>query len=79
MEQPTASGALSGLKVLDLSRVLAGPWASRFPDPQQAQRSLRGPLLGPELSVEENYCVVVALLLYSFCPPLPFWIMTFCQ
>ncbi len=30
MDQPTSSGALSGLKVLDLSRVLAGPWASQI-------------------------------------------------
>ena len=25
-----AAGALAGLKVLDLSRVLAGPWASQL-------------------------------------------------
>src|SRR5690348_308006 len=30
MDQSIRQGALSGLRVLDLSRVLAGPWASQL-------------------------------------------------
>jgi len=30
MTMPTDNGALSGIKVLDLSRILAGPWASQM-------------------------------------------------